>query len=235
MKRLLIAGALALAAGQALAADLSPPPLPYVPGRVPVFSWTGFYFGGDGGYGFATSSGTSANATGLFPLPYSFNVTGPIAGGFVGGNYQFGQVVVGGEADWQWADLTGNSGPLTLNSTNYTISTDVKSYGSVRARLGFAVDHLLFYGTGGWAFGSWSTSYAFTGGAPFSTDNASSYKGWTAGAGVEYAFTNWLTGRVEYRYTDLGLIAYVDVPNNSSDLGNRVTINDVRAGLAFKF
>jgi outer membrane immunogenic protein len=201
----------------------------------PVFSWTGFYIGADGGYAWGNSSGTGANDVGTLPVPYSFNVTGPIAGGFVGGNYQFGQVVVGAEADWQWADLTG-SGSLTPPSGLYTYSSNVKDYGSVRARLGYAVDHWLFFGTGGWAFGSWSTSYGFTGGAaPFFTNSASSTNGWTLGGGVEYAFTNYLIARVEYRYPNLGPVTYVDIPSNSSELGNKITINDVRAGLSFKF
>jgi outer membrane immunogenic protein len=101
--------------------------------------------------------------------------------------------------------------------------------------LGFAVDHWLFFGTGGWAWGSWNTSYALTGTAPFFTNSVNSHSGWTAGAGVEYAFTNNLIGRLEYRYTDLGSATYVDTASNSSELGNKVTINDFRAGLSFKF
>jgi outer membrane immunogenic protein len=199
------------------------------------FSWTGFYVGGDGGYGYATSSGTLADASGSSPVPYSFNVNGPIAGGFVGGNYQMGQYVFGAEADWQWANLTGNSGVVPGLGGPFTMATTVKSYGSARGRLGFAVDHWLFFGTAGWAWGTWSTSYAFSGLAPFSTDSGTSHKGWTAGAGIEYAFTNNLLGRVEYRYTDLGSVTYLDTVNNASDLGNKVTINDIRVGLAFKF
>ena len=199
------------------------------------FSWTGFYIGGDGGYGFGKSAGTAANSIGLFPVPYSYNVNGPIAGGFVGGNYQMGQLVIGAEADWQWANLTGNSGGIPAFGTNFTFATTVKSYGSARGRLGYAVDHWLFFGTAGWAWGTWSESYAFTGGPPFFTNSATSKKGWTAGAGIEYGFTNNLIGRVEYRYTDLGTVTYADIPSNSSDLGNKVTISDIRAGLAFKF
>ena len=130
----------------------------------------------------------------LFPVPYSFNVHGPIAGGFVGGNYQMGAFVVGAEADWQWANQTGTSGSVAGVGGPFTIASTVKSYGSARGRLGFAVDHWLFFGTAGWAWGTWSTSYAVTGAAPFFTNSASSNKGWTAGAGVEYAFTNYLIG-----------------------------------------
>jgi outer membrane immunogenic protein len=240
MRRLLL-GSVALAilvgTGSVWAADLPPPIAPSykAPVVAPVFSWTGFYIGADGGYAWGNSSGTLANRTGTDPVPYSFNANGPLAGGFAGGNYQMGAVVLGVEADLQWSNLTGNSGAIAAPSGTYTVSSKVQDYGSVRGRLGFAVDHWLFFGTGGWAFGGWSTSYAHTGETPFFTNNASSANGWTVGAGVEYAFTNNLIGRVEYRYTNLGPVSYVDPPSNSSELGNKITINDVRAGLSFKF
>ena len=230
--------ALIAAADAARAADLPPAPAPMykAPAMMPpAFSWTGLYIGGDVGYGWGTSSGTLGNSIGAFPVPYTYHADGGLGGGFVGGNYQFGQIVLGAEADWQGADLTGNSGSISPAFGPYTISTKVKDYGSVRGRLGFAVDHWLFFGTGGWAFGSWSTSYALTGAAPFFTNSPNSSQGWTAGAGAEYAFTNNIIGRVEYRYTNLGSSSYVDIPSNSSELGNKVTINDVRAGLSFKF
>jgi outer membrane immunogenic protein len=232
MKKMLLAGTalLTFLSGSAMAADLSrptpaPAPVYSKAPMIPAFSWTGFYIGGDGGYGYATSSGTSVSAFGT--IPYSFNVNGPIAGGFVGGNYQMSQFVFGAEADWQWANLTGNSGAIT----GVTMATTVKSYGSARGRLGFAVDHWLFFGTAGWAWGTWSTSYTPIG----FTSSDSSHAGWTAGAGLEYAFTNNFLGRVEYRYTNLGTISYADPVTKSSDVGNKLVINDIRAGLAFKF
>src|SRR5487761_1731707 len=217
MKRVLTATlmALALTSGTAFAADLpSPAPGPYytkAPPPVSVFSWTGFYLGVDGGYGWGTSKGTAANSVGAFPVPYSYDVDGPLAGGFLGANYQINQFVIGAEADWQWADLTGNSGPIAAVGGPYTMSSTVKDYGSLRGRLGLAMDHWLFFGTGGLAWGSWDTSYGFTGAAPFFTNSVKSHTGWTAGAGIEYAFSdNWI-GRVEYRYTDLGTASYVNV------------------------
>jgi outer membrane immunogenic protein len=238
LKKNLLAGTalLALASASAMAADLSrPAPVYSKAPMVAPFSWTGFYVGGDGGYGYAASSGTAANFAGVFPVPYSFNVHGPVAGGFVGGNYQMGAFVLGAEADWQWANLTGTSGAVAALGGPYTFASTVKSYGSARGRLGFAVDHWLFFGTAGWAWGTWSTSYGFAGAAPFFTNSASSNKGWTAGAGFEYAFTNYLLGRVEYRYTNLGTVTYANPATNSSDLGNKLAISDIRAGLAFKF
>ena len=70
---------------------------------------------------------------------------------------------------------------------------------------------------------------------PFITSSVSSHSGWTAGAGVEYAFTNNWLARAEYRYTDLGTATFADVTTNSRELGNHVTINDIRVGIAYKF
>lgn len=214
---------------------------PVAPARVytkapimaPAFSWTGFYIGGDVGYGWGTSTGTSTNATGVFPLPYSASPNGVIGGGFIGYNYQIDQFVVGVEADWQAANNSGSVNAILPPS--YTMTTKVNNYGSLRGRLGYAMDRWMIFATGGWAWGSASTSYGFTGAAaPFYT-NSFNGNGYTAGAGFEYAFMNNWLARVEYRYTDLGSRSYVDVPTNSAETGNRVTINDVRLGIAYKF
>ena len=222
-------------ASVASAADL-PTKGPYykAPMAAPAFSWTGFYLGGDVGYGWGRSSGTGTDSAGLGLTPYDYDTNGVIGGGFLGYNYQINQFVVGVEADWQAADLKGNSGSFTNPGATYTFSTNVNNYGSLRGRLGYAVDRWLVFATGGWAWGYASTSYAFTGSPPFST-NSGNRSGWTGGGGVEYAITNNWLARLEYRYTDLGSRAYVDVPNNSADNGNRITVNDVRLGVAYKF
>ena len=85
----------------------------------------------------------------------------------------------------------------------------MKDYGSVRGRLGYAVDRFLVFGTGGWAWGNPSTSYALTGAAPF-VNNSRGSTGWTAGLGVEYAFTDYVSGRLEYRYTSLGTSGFMN-------------------------
>ena len=109
MKRILMAAALALAAGgQALAADLPQPappppraPATYVPVPVPVFSWTGIYLGINGGYAFGNSNWI--DAPGLAPTG-NFNTNGFLVGGTLGGNYQWGQFVLGIEGDWRLAE-----------------------------------------------------------------------------------------------------------------------------------
>ena len=180
--------------------------------------------------------------TGGVPLAaYSVSVTGPFAGGFLGGNYQFGHLLTGVEADWQWGNLTGNNQQQaaigaagTFPGGPFTITTTIKDYELIRGRLGIALDRFLVFGTGGRAWGNPSTSYALLGSAPFVT-NGSNPNGWTVGAGVDYAFTNNVFGRIEYPYTNLGTLGFVNVPTNSADAGNKQPISDVRVGMAYKF
>ena len=113
MKRILWAGAFALVAGgQALAADLPPPPpaprapATYVPVAVPVYNWSGIYIGANGGYGFGTSNWNQP----AFGSTGNFNTNGWLAGGTVGANYEFwGGAVLGVEGDWDWTNLSGTS------------------------------------------------------------------------------------------------------------------------------
>ena len=140
-----------------------------------------------------TSKGTLTDATGAPLTRYNYRVNGPVAGLFVGGNYQLNKVVLGVEGDWQWSNLIGNNqilAPLgaagAFPAGPFTISTTVKDYASVRGRLGFAFDRFLVFGTGGWAWGNPLTSYALVGAAPFFNQGGSS-TGWTAGLGVDYA------------------------------------------------
>jgi opacity protein-like surface antigen len=121
MKRILIASAVALAAGgQALAADLPPPaPMPrapatYVPIVAPPYNWTGFYIGGNLGGAF-TNGNFNTNIAGATVTTTSS--TSFIGGGQVGANYQFwGGVVIGAEAMFDWLPNTKNTITLSKSS-----------------------------------------------------------------------------------------------------------------------
>ncbi len=233
MKRMLMAGALALAAGsiggQALAADLTPPPPPpprapatYVPAPAPVFSWTGIYLGINGGYGFGTTDWTPP------PPASSFNANGFLVGGTVGGNYQMGSFVLGLEGDWDWSNLNGSASCGKPGAPPATCETKSDWLGTARGRAGWAWDRILFYGTGGAAFGDLQ---AGKGALPFAS---ATEIGWTAGAGIEAAITpNW-TAKVEYLYVDLGNLS---CPAASCGGVDTVSLkeNVVRAGVNYKF
>jgi outer membrane immunogenic protein len=172
---------------------------------------------------------------------YSYGVNGPVAGLFVGGNYQINKIVLGLEGDWQWSNLMGSNqilAPLgavgVFPGGPFTISTTVKDYAAVRGRLGFVFDRFLPFATAGWTWGNPATSYALTGAAPF-VNNGGSSTGWTAGLGIDYAFTDNVFGRIEYRYTSLATPGFVSAATNSAEVTNRLPISDLHAGIAYKF
>jgi outer membrane immunogenic protein len=227
MKRILWAGAIALVAGgQALAADLPPPvapraPATYVPTTVPVYNWSGIYIGANGGYAFGTSSWNNA-AAGL--TTGNFNTNGGLAGGTVGGNVQWGAAVLGIEGDWDWSNLNGTS---NIGGCGPGCQTKANWLSTVRGRAGWAIDRVLLYGTGGAAFAP--VQAGFNGG-PF---QSSTQVGWTAGAGLEFAFApNW-TAKAEYLYADLGNSTCTT--NCFGNTSVKFTENIVRAGINFKF
>ncbi|HML07129.1 MAG TPA: outer membrane beta-barrel protein [Xanthobacteraceae bacterium] len=213
MKRIVIAAALALAAGgQALAADLpqpAPPPPPrapatYVPTVVPTYNWGGVYIGINGGYGFGDSDWTNSAAS---TSTGSFSTDGFLIGGTLGANFQMNAFVFGAEVDGDWQDLKGNSGAAcgTLGAgAAFTCETKSEWIATARVRGGVAMDRVLVFLTGGGAAGNVQAGpspTAFTGGG--ATTNSSTEYGWTAGGGVEVAFTQNLTAKIEYLYVDL--------------------------------
>ena len=231
MKRVIfVAAALSLSVGgQAWAADLpAPAPAPRAPAAYlpppPIFSWTGIYLGVNGGYGFGQSNWTSP----AFPPTGHFSASGFLAGGTIGGNYQFGQFVVGLEGDGDWNGANGT----TFNACGVGCTTQSDWLATVRGRAGYAIDRVLIYGTGGAAFGN---VQAAAGVLPFAN---STQTGWTAGGGVEWAFLpNW-TAKAEYLYVDLGNM-YCPIGNCSTTTAIPTTVsfteNIVRAGINYKF
>ena len=231
MQRLLLAVVLSVVAGHALAADMpmpapSPPPM-YVP-VAPVYNWTGFYIGLNGGGAFGQSNWTDSNPA-LFPATGNFPVNGFLFGGTLGANYQMGAFVAGIEADGDWAGVNGT----TFNTSCGGVGCETNSnwLATVRGRAGYAWDRVLFYGTAGGAFANLQPA---AGALPFSS---STQAGWTAGAGVEYAFApNW-TAKVEYLFVDLANASC----GANCDGGNGTTTtvslyeNVIRGGINFKF
>jgi outer membrane immunogenic protein len=218
MKRLALAVALS-ACGHALAADL-PPPQPYAP--PPVFSWTGFYLGMNSGYGYGQSSWNdhTLGSTG------DFKTDGFLIGGTVGANYQIGGLVIGVEADGDWSNADGST-PNTC--APFACVTQSTWLATVRGRAGWGWDRVFVYGTGGGAFGN------IQAGATGLPSASSTQAGWTAGAGVEFAFTpNW-TAKIEYLYVDLGNFACPVTSCGGTATTVSLTENIVRAGLNYKF
>ena len=132
-----------------------------------------------------------------FTRAYGFNQRHRWLGrGSVGANFQTDAFVFGVEGDWDYSAInTGTTGAVC--GTFGTCQTGNNWLATARARVGYAADRVLFFGTAGGAFANMQTTYS---GVQSSTTKA----GWTAGAGVEWAFADNWTAKVEYLYIDLG-------------------------------
>ncbi|MGU3450564.1 outer membrane protein [Methylobacterium sp. 391_Methyba4] len=189
----------------AQAADLPrrapPPPLPP---SLPVFTWTGFYAGVNAGYAFRTGSSSFTDPT------YGAVTGGGRGGGFAGGgqigyNYQFtpgSGFVVGFETDLQGTAFAKADAAYLGTTPYYSVRPSLDYFGTVRGRLGYAIDRVLIYGTGGFAYGG-GTRSTYAGSYPY-TLPATDRTGYAAGGGIEYAFTEKLSAKVEALYLHLG-------------------------------
>lgn len=247
---------------RATAADIPAPVYKAAPAAVVAYSWSGLYGGVHGGYGWGSSDvgigindptgiTQAAAAAGVFPLSYSFDRDGYVAGGQIGFNYQTGWWVWGLEADFSATGIKGSQVsqvqcPVCFAPLLSSVSQDMTWFGTVRGRVGFASGNWLVYGTGGLAYGHVTSNYMQTN-VPFGGlltivgSRSSVDTGWTAGGGVEYGFGPWSV-RAEYLYFDLGDRSF-DAPNPLAPpaLGVKLIPNFtdhgsiVRAGLNYRF
>jgi outer membrane immunogenic protein len=230
MKQWLVAGALIVAAaGQAWAADLPEPPPPppprmpaaYMPAVAPVYNWGGLYFGINGGYGFGKSEWTFPNAAST----NNFNVSGWGGGATFGANLQADAFVFGVEGDFDAMGLKGNTTCVPANC-----QTQDTWLGTLRGRIGYAADRVLVYGTAGGAYGN---IQANTAGTSFQSVNKA---GWTAGAGIETAFTDHWTARIEYLFVDLQNGSFATVPPALAGTDTlKFDTSLIRVGVDYKF
>jgi len=205
MRIYLLSASLLLATGaSAMAADLGSAPVKApmaAPMMAAAYNWSGFYVGVNGGGGWSTFSGVGGTVPGI----NSLDASGAVAGGQVGGNYQIGNVVLGLEGTYDWADIKNTlvgplgAGTLTLVTKNDYIAT-------VAGRVGYAFDRVLIYGKGGAAFTRDNANANLTGPAPGTASGTFNRTGWLAGGGVEWAFWGNWSVKAEYDYMGFGAI-----------------------------
>jgi outer membrane immunogenic protein len=218
-KTLLLLALFSAAVGSAQAADM--------PVKAPVyvapFTWTGIYLGINAGYGNGTSDGTQycTTPTGIVGgpgcwVPHGSDISpsGGFVGGQLGANYQVGMFVLGIETDIQVSHINGSStttdpccipGPF-FSTGVLTRAQNLDWFGTVRGRLGLAIwDRTLIYGTGGVMYGeevlNSNLVYPAVG---YQAQTSGTHSGWVGGGGIEYAFTNKLSAKVEGLYYNMG-------------------------------
>lgn len=204
----------------------------------PLFNWTGFYVGGQAGYGFGKSFQCfNCNSGGGSTDKYT--IDGATGGVAVGYNWQFApHWLIGVETDFSFSNIGGGgqSAPgYSCGTGSDPCKTEVDNFGTVRGRIGFTTGNLLLYGTGGWAYGR-AFARVVSCISPV-CQGSRDLSGWTAGGGVEYAFSpNW-TARVEYLRVDLGQFVFDNVTTGCTGIhcSSDARFNVVRAGLSYKF
>jgi outer membrane immunogenic protein len=221
-------------AGSAADLPMKAPPLEA------IYDWTGFYIGIAGGGSLGTSTHID-RATGLGDT-IGYNVKGGLVGGTIGYNWQRGPLVVGFEGDVSWvgeygshiddglANLNNPAGPFAVQS--FTKETWLAT---ARGRLGYAVNNLLFYGTGGYAAAGVEAGIKDSNTNALLASATSTRNGWTAGGGLEWGFApNW-SAKFEWLYMKFESKPFItnlaEGPRSSVPLDDNV----VRAGINYRF
>jgi outer membrane immunogenic protein len=246
MKRILLAtvslsvlGSVLGLAAPAFAADL---PTAYTKAPVaPAYDWSGYYVGVFGGYGYGNHNLNNANGpAGFANFTENYSSEGALGGIEAGYNYQTGNIVLGVEGDYSWSDIKGNNnfGSTDAFGNASSDATNLRWSGTLRGRGGIAVDRLLLFFTGGWAYGDLRHTNTDTVTGVDQFDNNRS--GLTAGGGLAYAITNNVIGKIEYRYYDFGTYARPGgttglTPNGQLTYKVANTYSDVLLGVDFKF
>lgn len=202
MKKIVLALALATSAvamaASAGAADFEPPP-PVSELRPATYDWTGPYVGvrisnisefGDYDYDCPSCAA---------PAYAEMDGHGWAAGFTAGYNYQFDSIVLGLEGTWEFGRKVGSN-----EDVNQMTELEFDHIATLRARAGVAFDDTLVYALGGAAFvkSTFSTSDFPTGSGNSASDSNWS-TGFVVGAGVQHAFSDRISGRLEYTYMGL--------------------------------
>jgi outer membrane immunogenic protein len=187
----------------AQAADMNYGRAPYTVNQpLNAYSWAGPYLGGNLGYAWGSIDNNPTKPSGF-------------AGGVQAGyNWQNGPWVFGVEGDIQASGAEQTFAPWKFSNP---------WFGTLRGRAGYALGNVLFYGTGGLAFGELRAN-------TFGLSESNTNLGWTLGAGAEMGFApNW-SAKVEYLYVDLNNSNFV-----VTGASNGYRFGLIRAGVNYHF
>lgn len=209
---------------------------------VPVNTWTGFYVGVNGGYGFRNDGDSNKTIVTGPGISDKFNgpaENGAFGGGQIGYNIQRNHLVYGVEADFQGADISDTHFAPGASGTG-KIDSSLDWFGTVRGRLGYAYGRGLIYFTGGLAFGDVTDTVTYTTpkGNAFRGTLSDTQTGFVVGGGLEYAITPAWSWKAEYQYLDLGSERVNGTFSPSGDAGRTSELDhnfqSVRLGFNYK-
>ena len=178
-----------------------------------VAGWTGSYIGVHGGFG---SGNLHSRTAGIGTVTANLDPDGGFGGIQAGYNWQFApNWVIGLETDSSWGSLKDSGGGNRAK---------IDEMATARGRLGYAINNLLVYGTGGLALAHVESTTV----GPVISDYY--MLGWTAGAGVEYKFAPRWSAKVEYAYTDFGS---VDETGPVLTFHDKLDVHTIKVGLNY--
>jgi high affinity Mn2+ porin len=214
-----------LVGGVARSADLT---APQIRSR---FDWSGWYVGGNVAYSIGRASSTLFDPN---PVVVGNSFSSLYGGLQAGYNYVFpSRLMLGAEADITFPNFLEDGTIFTAGTAEGTTIIDQIDYiATLRGRFGYAFDHWLFYGTGGFA---WSQArFGETPGIVNDEDKILRTRtGWALGLGTEVAIAPDWTARLEYLYDRLGSVGGVFPSGNSYQ--SAFDIQALRLGLNYKF
>jgi outer membrane immunogenic protein len=221
----LAAAALIATVAAASAADMGRPVYKAPPMAVAAYNWSGLYAGVHIGYG-----STKANFSGLGGTS-SPTGDGLLLGGQIGYNWQAAGSpwVYGIEADVSGVGADADT-PPNVNSAIF----GPNAIGTVRGRVGYAADRALWYLTGGYA---WADNELKLSGPAFGGTLTSSkvHSGWTIGGGLEWAFADAWSAKIEYLYMNFAKENYFPGTLGTSGLGIDFDMHTVKLGVNYIF
>lgn len=205
------------------------PPAPALPA---FYSWTGVYLGVQAGYSWGQERAIFSDrlARAFNGAAFRTNSDTALGGAHAGFNYQAGSIVFGIEGDVEALDASE-----TLVAPGIAAKVKRDWQASLRGRVGFSLDRFMIYATGGAAFTDFNYHLhdPATGQAE-STDRSKT--GWTAGTGINFAYTDNLILGAEYRYTDFGKVnAAGRGPLLGLTVRHEPATHALRASVAYKF
>jgi outer membrane immunogenic protein len=202
MKKMFLVAAIATISGAASAADIVRGPSPFYAPAPAAYNWGGGYVGLNAGYEWGRITNVGVDPAGLL---------GGVQAGY---NWQSGAFVLGGETDFQFTGADDTFAPYKFSNP---------WFGTLRGRVGYAMNNILVYDTLGLAYGELTGTLA-------GLDETHIHTGWTGGLGMEVGFTpNW-SAKVEYLYMDLGDRGYT-----ITGVNNGFQSNILRFGVNYHF
>ncbi|WOH82955.1 porin family protein [Bradyrhizobium sp. BEA-2-5] len=168
-----------------------------------AYSWAGPYLGGNIGYEWGSVDNNPSKPSGF------------VGGVQAGYNFQNGPWVFGVEGDIQAAGADDTFAPWKFSNP---------WFGTLRGRAGYAVNNVLFYATGGLAFGELR-------GETFGITESHTNAGFTVGAGAEMGFAPHWSAKIEYLYVDLANSNFTI----TGGVSNGYSFSLVRAGINYHF